>query len=825
MSIASCLAGLLRSGKITKQQHDDAKSIYDGVMNDDLLRNMDQATAEAHATLRTAKILEDAAKAKKLELARKTTIYNANLERLKAHPDGPLAGFMALYDRDIRNAAGDRINVSSLETEHYRPMIAQKMHAFDEAYRSTMAGLKQDVTGIRNMVRELFGVDTGDQVAKAAARGWKGATDYATGQARNLGRVFDTDNDWRLPQFWESARVNKFGADEFKADLDKHISTGGLKVFDTETGKIVGGADRERIVKTAIDDIRKDLSSKVGPSTVFKQEQRTFRFSEGEAGAKAYLDLMDKYGPGQGHYYGMMQGHAQSMARELSLLHVMGPGFRGTGEQLLKDAVEADATRALEPVDKAPLEKVGDVLLKGIGLEGRIAAKRLHQYMTGQLSGAESDTVAGIFSGARAFLTATNMGSAIVSALPADSVNWAMAANFRGMNAGRLAQNIVDQLFQKGADQEALATRLGITAHAVSRAALGTKQYGDQLIGSGVFQRMADTVIRAQGLHAWDTAISRSFTMEMLASIGDRAGKSFDEIDPEFRSFLTDYGFTPEDWAKLSTGGTFEVGAAKWLMPDSLEGELRAKLMSAIGDEKQFAYIAGGSNRVRALATGGVKAGTVIGEAARSFFLFKTFPMTMLSTWGMRGAQEAGQGRWATAAQLVMFMTFAGALAIQAKQVLQGKDPMNMKDGFFWGEAFAQGGALGIYGDFLKDGFSRSGTSLTEAALGPLAEIPASVQRLTSGARRAAESGENVNFGSALADDIQRFTPGSSLWYARLLANRYLFDNIRRAVDPQYTRSFERAKQNAEKLHGQQFWWAPGESAPDHAPNLGAALQ
>ncbi len=170
-------------------------------------------------------------------------------------------------------------------------------------------------------------------------------------------------------------------------------------------------------------------------------------------------------------------------------------------------------------------------------------------------------------------------------------------------------------------------------------------------------------------------------------------------------------------------------------------------------------------------------------------------------------------------------MTMAGALALQARQVLQGKDPQNMKDGWFWAEAAFQGGAAGFYGDFLKEAFSRSGTSLTEAALGPLASIPATAQRLTSGARRYAENGENVNFGAALSDDIGRFSPGSSIWYGRLLFNRAIVDNIHRLIDPDYSRSFQRARDNAQKVHDQQFWWGPGDSSPMRGPDIGAMLK
>ncbi|MEJ0094157.1 MAG: hypothetical protein WDN46_12185 [Methylocella sp.] len=821
MSISSCLSRLLKEGKISQKQADDARSIFDGVLNEGLQQQMDQATAEGYAALKAAEILESTAQAKKVELARRMALYNSNIDRINAHPNGPLAGFMGLFDRDIRNAPSvDRQNVTSLEREFYQPQIAQKMHAADEAYRSKAAGLKQDVAGVRNMIGELFGVKSGDAIASKAAAGWKAATDWGTKRAENLGKVFDTAEDWRLPQFWDSARVSKFGDASFKTDLQKHIDAGGVKVFDPETGRMVGGADQARVIDQASKNIRKDLSSGVGPGSIFKDEQRVFRFQEGQRGSDAYLELMDKYGPGQGRYFAMMQNHAEKMGRELAMLHVLGPGFRSSSEQLLKDAINEDAERALQPSGKNAFEKIGDGLLKMVGLEGRTAAKRMQQYMTGQLSGVEGDTFAGVMQGARSFMTATNMGSAIVTAIPSDTVNWAMAANFRGLNMGRLTAAITDQLFKDIPDKEAFASRLGIVAHASSRAALATKQYGDQLVGSGVFQRMADFVVRAQGLHAWDQAINRAFTMEFMASIAERSGKAFGDLDAPFARFMKDYGFTEADWAKLSAGETMSAGAARFLMPDRLDDDIRAKLMSAVGDEKQFAYLAGGSNRVRALTTGGVKGGTLGGDAARSFFMFKSFPISMLATHGVRAAQEAADGQWGQAAQLGLFMTMAGAVALQAKQVLQGKDPQQMKDPFFWGEAAAQGGALGIYGDFLKEGFSRSGTSLTEAAIGPLAQIPASVQRLTSSARRAAEQGDHFNFGAALADDIQRYTPGSTIWYTRLLANRFLFDNIRKQVDPDYAGSFGRQRETAQRLHGQDFWWAPGESAPSAAPNL-----
>ena len=68
-------------------------------------------------------------------------------------------------------------------------------------------------------MRELKGVDTGDEVAHAAAKGFKDAADYAMTRAQQGGRIFNALEDRALPQFWRGARVAKIGFDEFKRDI------------------------------------------------------------------------------------------------------------------------------------------------------------------------------------------------------------------------------------------------------------------------------------------------------------------------------------------------------------------------------------------------------------------------------------------------------------------------------------------------------------------------------------------------------------------------------------------------------------------------------
>ena len=72
MGVPDCLTRLVKAGKISQRVADDAKAIHDGMLNGDLLRDMDAATADAYAAIKTAEIMEKDAAAKKMELARAT---------------------------------------------------------------------------------------------------------------------------------------------------------------------------------------------------------------------------------------------------------------------------------------------------------------------------------------------------------------------------------------------------------------------------------------------------------------------------------------------------------------------------------------------------------------------------------------------------------------------------------------------------------------------------------------------------------------------------------------------------------------------------------
>ena len=819
----SLLDATMRLGKILEDER--AKLDQAGEGNDlkPMMRFADPEQRED-----AAKVAAERARA--FADAKSAIAYREGLDRVEQHPDGPLAGFLGILTRDIRERGpnGDvGKNVESLG-QYYQDKIGATVGKLTEAYGSKMAGLKQDVAGMHDVISEMFGVDTKNETAKAVADGMKAADTYATTEAKRLGKVFTAAEDWRMPQFWETSRALKFGKAALVADMDEHITTGGLRVFDPDTHEEANPLRLRAIVDGAADRIATDASrGTANGASVFSNEMRVFRFADGAAGRDAYRALQDKYGAGRGGYLSVLQAHYNKIGRELGFLRVLGPNWQEVGEKLLSDTQLANRKIIANTPPRDAMQRVRDLptdmgKLATSWLESPAKASSVWEHMSGQASGVGSELVASIMSGTRAYETSTKMGSAIVTAVPADTVNFAMAAKYLGMDMGRLVQKTYEAFLADSPHLREEAERLGIAAHSGIDAAIGTKRFEDQILGEKLMKRMSDFVIRAQGLHVWDAAIRRVFLQEFFGTIGQRAGMAFEELDAPFARFLDQYGFKADAWAEMSNPEhMLPVGEAKYLHLDNLPEPLRVRLASAAYDQRQFAYLAGGTERVRAMSAG-AKAGTLTGEVMRSVFLFKNFSMTMLATWGMRAAREAGAGRYGTLATLAVGMTMAGALATQARSVLQGKDPRDMKNPWFWAESALQGGALGYWGDFLKDAFSRSDTSLTESLLGPLGTIPASIQGLTSGARRAAEDGERVNFGAKLAKIIGDAPPGGNLWYSRLLTKRLITDNIQRMIDPEWQRSFARQQQRSMKTNQQSFYWAPGQNAPSRGPDLGA---
>ena len=67
---------------------------------------------------------------------------------------------------------------------------------------------------------------------------------------------------------------------------------------------------------------------------------------------------------------------------------------------------------------------------------------------------------------------------------------------------------------------------------------------------------------------------------------------------------------------------------------------------------------------------------------------------------------------------------------------------------------------------------------------------------------------------------LGRNTPGSSLWYLRLGYERILLDQLQGLLDPEAKAAWRRRVQMQKRDYGNDFYWQPGELAPQRAPRF-----
>jgi hypothetical protein len=218
------------------------------------------------------------------------------------------------------------------------------------------------------------------------------------------------------------------------------------------------------------------------------------------------------------------------------------------------------------------------------------------------------------------------------------------------------------------------------------------------------------------------------------------------------------------------------------------------------------------------------------GELARSIMLFKGFPIAMMTRhWGrILNADMTPASRVAYASTLAAGLTMFGALAMQAKDLIAGKDPRDMTTPKFWAAAFAQGGGMGFAGDIVYQamGGGRAQNGVSTAAnvgssiLGPVAGSALEFADLTLGNIGQAIKGEATHAGAEAFRWARSHLPAVNLWYIKSVLDHAFLNDVQEMLSPGY---FSRMQARTRKDWGQDYYAPPLEGMPVRAPDFTAA--
>ncbi len=712
---------------------------------------------------------------------------------------------------------------------HRRAVRATAMQQMTDVlnnFRRDIFGRTQNKATLNDMVRELFGEDSGNAAAKELAAAWQAASEYLRTQFNRAGGAIPKLESWGLPQLHDMVRVRKAGVDAWKAEVTPRLDR--AKMIDPRTDQPFSDAELDRVLGEVYETITTEGWSKVKPGDrhgaksigARRTDHRFLHFKT----ADDWLGYQEKFGSGDA--FNAMINHIDGTSRDIGAMRALGPNpvatVRHMSDMIRKDAAE---TAGVSDGGKGARFSQANKNYSADQIEA------LYGHYIGTLNNPSHESVAGGLATVRSFLTGVQLGSAMLSS-STDVATMQLTSAFNGIPmTGVLKRQL--KLFNPANKADRLkAARAGLVAETWTTGSAAQMRFVGEVAPSEITNRMTDGILRVSGLSPWTDMNRQAFGLEAMGLLADNSTVKFNDLPEQMRLMLERYSITPDEWDTVrateiwsdDSGATLlrpgDIRTRTDIDSDTAE-DLATKVLDMIQTETNLA-VPSSTIRGRAAVLGATRPGTIAGELSRSTIMYKSFPISMFLTHVRRIADA--QGKWTPAkyaAALFISTAVMGAMNLQLKNIAKGRDAENADTPDFWLRAIAQGGGFGIFGDFLLSDTNRFGGSLGATVSGPVIGAVEDAHKLTFGnLRELADDEKETKFAKEVVDTAGRYTPGSSLWYARLAFQRLVLDQLRLMADPDANKRFQRQRRKMMKGHGQDFWWKPGQFTPERAPEL-----
>lgn len=853
MAINDCLRNMVDGGLLKPDEADEIGRLFERKFAQLRLSLGDEAAAVA-----AQKEIAERLRLEALHKKRVALLSVAVSDRIKREifgyrrPDGQPdigAAVINLFEHYGRAGYSSVAGRAKAITGEAHAAMEQLLHEFG---RAAFSGRRLNKPRLENVVREAFGEATGDEAARGMSEAWARVADGLRQRFNSAGGAIGKLEKWGLPQGHDRAAVLRAGLERWKAEIRPRLDPS--RMVHPLTGKAVDPQELDDVLghvwRTIVMEgwnTREAARMPLGRGALAGQrtDHRFLIFKS----ADDWLSYQAAFGSGDP--FAAMMGHINGMARDIASMEILGPN-PGATVTWLKQIVEKEAAEAIA----GRPSRFTTGRYPGLGIDA-LKGLTLHEIdgVWAELRGAGNLSVSPGFAAAgaaiRNWLVSAKMGAAILSALPTDPAIQAAARRFMGLPAAGVIVDIARQ-FEGASKREAVTA--GLILEEAQHTLREQARWAGSLSGPEWTRWLPDRVITWSGLSAWTRAGKHAFGRAVQAFTADQMQAAWDDLPDAFRRVAEGYGIDGTDWEVMRLAVPEDIRGARFLRPgdiaqvpdgpalpkvekllDLTDEDAAARLAAARAGTRRTAEkylemilmeteyaVPSGTMRGRSLMVGQTKAGTLFGEFARSFAMFKSFGVSVAMLQGGRIAAELGAGRGAGAGSyagaLFVTLTLGGALAAALKDISVGRDPQKPTTTDFWLRAMAQGGGIGIFGDFLFADYNRFGNSLGATLAGPVAGAVQDVAKLTLGNARELADAKDTNASRELVQMFRNYTPGGSLWYLRLGYNRVLLDQLQYLTDPGAAKSFRTQVQNSMRERDQGFWWAPGAALPGMAP-------
>jgi hypothetical protein len=842
--MSTCIDLVRRELKdITDKELDDVLEQMRGRQARLIQEGADPSTSAAQAGMEVADTLRAAA-----AIERRNALINRRI-RLEAldylqttWAENPAEGIFALLYGSARARYGSRASANAAQSALFRRYIGgvqgelEAAGLFDVLRRGE---LDRDVFHAMRSISDKAALaklpEQAVQIAKILDR-WQ---EVSRIEANRAGAWIGKIEDYGLRQAHNSDRIMRAGEAKWKADILPKLDL--ARMFPEGPPKDMDNWLHETFLNI-VTGVRESGSTEKmaafkGPGNLAKKmsQERTLHFRS----ADDAFDYNTNYGMGNIRETFVTGMHR--MAESTGLMQVL-----GTNPEFNLRAV-VDATRAkLSRSDPAALKKFDNATRSGVSIDNA------YREVSGQTRRAASARLAAVGQGIRVWNTLTGLGGAVISAVTDVPVR-ASLLRYQGQSyLQQLGKGLIDPLTRladglDSADRKAVLAASGYF-NEIALGNLAARFSPDDNV-PGMLNKATNTFFKWNLLAQWTDSMRRSTLEAMSHYWGSIAEKPWAQLSERNRGALERFRIGEQEWAIISKG-LAEADGQKFMTPqavreinlesfrplaadrikaakrnavkagnpdkadasikrilDDTRANMADRLQQFYADDLDSAVISPDA-RTLSFIRQGQQAGTPIGEALRLFWQFKSFGIAVMQRAFLREfhgyGPKFGISQVKGLSTLMLGSLAFGYAAMTLKDLVKGKKPRPIDSAKTWTAAMAQGGGMGIYGDFLFGESSRMGGGFLETLGGPTVGKAADAKRLFD----SAKSGDDVA-AQALRFAVSN-TPGNNLFYTRMAADYLFLYEIQEAINPGYLRRMER---KAEQERGQEWWLRPSEAA------------
>lgn len=779
-------------------------------------RNLSDAEKLVKAGEFVAQDIQAQLKRKHAIAARDILTQNKNLALL----DHPTLSASEVVDRMVA-AHGDMSGIQSIDS---------KARAIASVYRGELVDFYTNIKGglgvftdkelVQKIVRERFGDNTGDPLAKKISdkmgEVFEGMRERFNRAGGDIGKL----DDWGLPQTHSLEKIVLAGKQAWVQKAEGLIDT---SKYVHEDGTYYSQQEIRELLEYSFDTLSSNGANKteIGRQSFGGNSKVTSRHSESRVlhfkDAESWMEYQAEFGGMP--FVDLIEAHVNGLSKDIAMVENLGSSPKNAMRILMDAAEQKDWQKGIDANDTG---------------KSRKRAQTMFDEFSGQNT-PQSEVLANMGLAYRSMNVASMLGGTTISSVT-DQAMIAKTASIHGIAYRKTFGELISQLNPKNKEDRQLAHSLGLATEEMLGSIARwsddglTSVHGKSQKLARVSSGIASQVMRVSGLNALTAASKVGFTKMLMEKYGRLSrSKSWDDLDALDRELMEKTGLNERAWEVMRLadpvvdrkGNQLMSARSIYEIPDSdltrfgdpqkVRDEVATQFQAHLLDEQGMAVVEAGL-RERTWMSAGQKKGTGMGELVKSMLQFKSFPAAFLMRHGSRAmSMEKGTSKAAYGASIFAMTTLLGALAVQLKELANGNDPSTMWDSDdpqktmnFWTRSAVQGGGLSILGDILVAGTDTSGRSTSDFMVGPLGSDAKAVLGLTVGNMTQYYENKDTNAANEAYKLLKNKIPAQNLWYTKAATNRLVFDELQDVIAPGYREKYLR---KAEREHDRTRFW------------------